>query len=75
VDQTANFHAVRFSIRLAIKAFGARRCHRRPQLNHPQLFYSIAAKNALIPSIAECAAKPTRWSILALLDVCADLAV
>ena len=32
-----------------------------------QLFYSIAAMNALFSSMAWCAAKPNRWSILALL--------
>jgi hypothetical protein len=32
-----------------------------------QLFYSIAAMNALFSSMAWCAAKPTRWSILAVL--------
>jgi hypothetical protein len=32
-----------------------------------QLFYSIAALNALFSSMAWCAAKPNRWSILAVL--------
>ena len=32
-----------------------------------QLFYSIAAMNALFSSMAWCAAKPNRWSILAVL--------
>jgi hypothetical protein len=32
-----------------------------------QLFYSIAAMNAHFSSMAWCAAKPNRWSILALL--------
>jgi len=32
-----------------------------------QLFYGIAAMNALFSSMAWCAAKPNRWSILALL--------
>ena len=32
-----------------------------------QLFYSIAAMNALFSSMAWCAAKPTKWSILATL--------
>ena len=32
-----------------------------------QLFYSILAMNALFSSIAWCAAKPDRWSILAVL--------
>lgn len=32
-----------------------------------QLFYGIAAMNALFSSIAWCAAKPGRWSILAVL--------
>ena len=32
-----------------------------------RLFYSIAAMNALFSSMAWCAAKPNRWSILALL--------
>ena len=32
-----------------------------------QLFYSIAAMNALFSSVAWCAAKPTKWSILATL--------
>jgi hypothetical protein len=31
------------------------------------LFYSIAAMNALFSSMAWCAAKPNRWSILAVL--------
>jgi hypothetical protein len=30
-----------------------------------QLFYNIAAMNALFSSMAWCAAKPTKWSILA----------
>ena len=34
-----------------------------------QLFYSIAAMNALFSSMAWCAAKPNRWSILTLLTV------
>lgn len=32
-----------------------------------QLFYSIAAMNALFSSMAWCVAKPNRWSILAVL--------
>jgi hypothetical protein len=32
-----------------------------------QLFYSIATLNALFSSMAWCAAKPTKWSILATL--------
>lgn len=32
-----------------------------------QLFYGIAAMNALFSSMAWCAAKPNRWSILAVL--------
>lgn len=32
-----------------------------------QLFYSIAAMNALFSSVAWCAAKPNGWSILAVL--------
>jgi hypothetical protein len=32
-----------------------------------QLFYSIAGMNALFSSMAWCAAKPNRWSILAVL--------
>jgi hypothetical protein len=32
-----------------------------------QLFYGIAAMNALFSSMAWCAAKPDRWSILAVL--------
>lgn len=32
-----------------------------------QLFYSIVAMNALFSSMAWCAAKPNRWSILAVL--------
>jgi hypothetical protein len=32
-----------------------------------QLFYSIAAMNALFSSMAWCAAKPNWWSILAVL--------
>jgi hypothetical protein len=32
-----------------------------------QLFYSMAAMNALFSSMAWCAAKPDRWSILAVL--------
>jgi hypothetical protein len=32
-----------------------------------QLFYSIAAMNALFSSMAWCAAKPGKWSILATL--------
>ena len=32
-----------------------------------ELFYSIAAMNALFSSMAWCAAKPNRWSILAVL--------
>jgi hypothetical protein len=32
-----------------------------------RLFYSIAAMNALFSSMAWCAAKPNRWSILAVL--------
>jgi hypothetical protein len=32
-----------------------------------QLFYSIAAMNALFSSMAWCVAKPNRWSILTLL--------
>jgi hypothetical protein len=34
-------------------------------VNDQQLFYSIAAMNALFFSMAWCAAKPNRWSILA----------
>jgi hypothetical protein len=34
-----------------------------------QLFYSIAAMNALSSSMAWCVAKPHRWSILALLTL------
>lgn len=36
-------------------------------MNDQQLFYSIAAMNALFSSMAWCAAKPDRWSILAVL--------
>jgi hypothetical protein len=36
-------------------------------VNDQQLFYSIAAMNALFSSMAWCAAKPDRWSILAVL--------
>lgn len=36
-------------------------------MNDQQLFYSIAAMNALFSSMAWCAAKPNRWSILAVL--------
>jgi hypothetical protein len=36
-------------------------------VNDQQLFYSIAAMNALFSSMAWCAAKPNRWSILAVL--------
>jgi glucose uptake protein GlcU len=36
-------------------------------VNDQQLFYSIAALNALFSSMAWCAAKPNRWSILAVL--------
>ncbi len=32
-----------------------------------ELFYSIAAMNALFSSMAWCAAKPNKWSILAVL--------
>ena len=32
-----------------------------------ELFYSIAAMNALFSSVAWCAAKPNKWSILAVL--------
>lgn len=32
-----------------------------------QLFYGIAAMNALFSSMAWCAARPNRWSILAVL--------
>jgi uncharacterized membrane protein YfcA len=32
-----------------------------------ELFYSIATMNALFSSMAWCAAKPNRWSILAVL--------
>jgi len=32
-----------------------------------ELFYGIAAMNALFSSMAWCAAKPNRWSILAVL--------
>ena len=35
--------------------------------DHQQVFYSIAAMNALFSSMAWCAAKPNRWSILAVL--------
>ncbi|RRR43028.1 hypothetical protein EHH44_15365 [Mycolicibacter terrae] len=35
--------------------------------NDQQLFYSIVAMNALFSSMAWCAAKPDRWSILAVL--------
>lgn len=34
-------------------------------MNDQRLFYSIAAMNALFSSMAWCAARPTRWSILA----------
>jgi hypothetical protein len=36
-------------------------------MSEQQLFYSIAAMNALFSSRAWCLAKPNRWSILALL--------
>ncbi len=36
-------------------------------MNDQQLFYSIAAMNALFSSMAWCVAKPNRWSILAVL--------
>lgn len=36
-------------------------------MDDQQLFYSIAAMNALFSSMAWCAAKPDRWSILAVL--------
>jgi hypothetical protein len=36
-------------------------------VNDQQLFYSIAAMNALFSSMAWCVAKPNRWSILAVL--------
>jgi hypothetical protein len=36
-------------------------------VNYQQLFYSIAAMNALFSSTAWCLAKPNRWSILAVL--------
>ncbi len=36
-------------------------------MNDQQLFYSIAAMNALFSSMAWCAAKPNRWSMLAVL--------
>jgi hypothetical protein len=36
-------------------------------VNDQRLFYSIAAMNALFSSMAWCAAKPNRWSILAVL--------
>ena len=36
-------------------------------MDDQQLFYSIAAMNALFSSTAWCAAKPNRWSILAVL--------
>jgi hypothetical protein len=36
-------------------------------VNGQQLFYSIAAMNALFSSMAWCAARPNRWSILAVL--------
>jgi len=36
-------------------------------VNGQQLFYSIAAMNALFASMAWCAARPNRWSILAVL--------
>lgn len=35
--------------------------------NDQQLFYSIVTMNALFSSMAWCAAKPNRWSILAVL--------
>lgn len=36
-------------------------------MNGQQLFYSIAAMDALFASMAWCAARPNRWSILAVL--------
>jgi hypothetical protein len=36
-------------------------------MNDQQLFYSIAAMNALFSSMAWCAAKPNQWSIMAML--------
>jgi hypothetical protein len=36
-------------------------------VNYQQLFYSIAAMNALFSSMAWCLAKPNLWSILAAL--------
>jgi hypothetical protein len=36
-------------------------------VNDQRLFYSIAAMNALFSSMAWCAARPSRWSILAVL--------
>jgi hypothetical protein len=36
-------------------------------VNDQRLFYSIAAMNALFSSMAWCAARPNRWSILAVL--------
>jgi hypothetical protein len=42
-----------------------RATHRRPIVH--QFFYGIAAMNALFSSMAWCAAKPDRYSILAVL--------
>lgn len=36
-------------------------------MDDQQLFYSIAAMNALFSSMAWCASKPDRWSIVAVL--------
>jgi hypothetical protein len=47
------------------RASQMRATHRRPVVQ--QFFYGIAAMNALFSSMAWCAAKPDRWSILAVL--------
>src|ERR1700753_3468935 len=63
--QAPTFDAASIADSVRWRACPARRTHRRRQVI--QLFYGIAAMNALFSSMAWCAAKPNRWSILALL--------
>jgi hypothetical protein len=65
--QAASFDARIAVVSLNSRACPAHRTHRGQQLNDQELFYSIAALNALFSSMAWCVAKPNRWSILAVL--------
>src|ERR1700721_2085537 len=60
------YRNIRFSgIRHGERTSQMRATHRRPTVH--QFFYGIAAMNALFSSMAWCAAKPDRYSILAVL--------